>query len=117
MATERNRLDKVSLPNLGRRFGGGLKNSHFGPNAPVPVSQRGGASGALNTPEEANSSESRIALHAENAGLSHCRDANNAFGAPSKEPGGNSVSEVDFVELKDGTLVELVEDPKDAANS
>ncbi len=117
MATERNRLDKVSLPNLGRRFGSGLKNSHFGPNAPVPVPQRGGGSRALNTPEEANSSESRIALHAENAGLSHYSDANSAFADPSKESRDNSVTEIDFAELKDGTLVELVEDPKDAGQA
>jgi hypothetical protein len=112
MATQRNKLEKVSLPKLGRRFGRGLKNSDFGLDASVPLSQRDAASGALDTPEEANSSESRIALHAENAGLSHCSDANNAFGAPSKESGDNSVTEIDFAELRDGTLVELVEDSK-----
>ncbi len=117
MATQTKKLDKVSLPKLGGRFGSGLKNSHFGPNAPVPVPQRGGGSRALNTPEEANSSESRIALHAENAGLSHYSDANSAFADPSKESRDNSVTEIDFAELKDGTLVELVEDPKDAGQA
>lgn len=113
MATERNRLDKLSLPKLGRRFGSGPKNSHFGPNAPVPVSQRGGASGALNTSEEANSSESRIALRAKNAGFGHSSDAH----ASSKESRDDSVTEIDFAELRDGTLVELVEDPKDAGQA
>lgn len=72
MATQSNRLDKASAPQVGRRFGSGLRNSDFGPNAPLPTSQRNAASGALDTPVETNSSESRIALHAENA---HCSDA------------------------------------------
>jgi hypothetical protein len=113
MATLSNRLNKVSPPKLGRRFGNGLKNSLFGPNAPVPVSQRVAPSGVPNTRGEANSSESRIALHAKNAGLGRCGDANNAVGAPSKEPRGDPVTETDFAELKDGTLIELVEDSKD----
>src|SRR5258708_25077703 len=112
MATQTNRLSKANPLKLGRRFGSVLKKSNFGPNAPVPASQRGAASTAPNTPEEANSSESRIALHAENAGLNHCSDAKHAFGAPSNKSGDNSVTEIDFAELKDGTLVELVEDAK-----
>jgi hypothetical protein len=112
MATQSNRLDKASPPKLRRRFGSGLRKSDFSPNAPVPAPQGGAASGAPNTPEETNSSESRFALHAENAGLTHCSDANNALDAPSKELRGDSVTEIDFVELKDGTLVELVEDSK-----
>jgi hypothetical protein len=39
-------------------------------------------------------------------------NARNAFGAHLTKSADNSVSEVDFAELKDGTLVELVEDPK-----
>ena len=113
MATQTNKLDKVSLPKLGRGFGSGLISSRLAPNAPVPVSQRGGASGALNTSEEANSSESRIALHAKNAGFGHSSDAH----ASSKESRDDSVTEIDFAELRDGTLVELVEDPKDAAQA
>jgi len=113
MAVQTNRLDKASPLKLGRRFGSGVKNSDFRPNAPVQASQRGAVIGALNTPEETNSSESRIALHAENAGLSHCSDANNAFAAPSKESEGDSATEIDFAELQDGTLVELVEDSKE----
>ena len=112
MATQSHRLDKASPPKLGRRFGSGLKKSDFRPDTPVPASRRGAASGVLHTPEETNSSESRIALHAENAGLSHCTDANNAFGTPSSKSEDNSVTEIDFAELKDGTLVELVEDAK-----
>ncbi len=112
MAMQTNRLDKASAPKLGRRFGTGQKNSDLGPNAPVQASQRGAASGAPNTPEETNSSESRIALHAENAGLGHCGDAKHAFDAPSNKSGDNSLTEIDFAELKDGTLVELVEDSK-----
>src|SRR6266478_7418928 len=113
MATQSNRLNKASPPKVGRRFGSGLKNSHFGPNTPVPVSQRVAASGVPNTRGEANSSESGIALHAENAVLGHCSDAKHALDAPSNKSGHNSVTEVDFAELKDGTLVELVEDSKD----
>src|SRR6266446_3106829 len=101
MATQSNRLNKASPPKVGRRFGSGLKNSHFGPNTPVPVSQRVAASGVPNTRGEANSSESRISLHAENADLGHCSNANNAFGTPSKELGGDSATEIDFAELKD----------------
>ena len=112
MATQVNRLGKVSLPEHGRRFGSCLKNSDFGPNVPVTASQRSAASGAPNTPEETNSSESRSVLYPENRGLSHCSDANNVFGAPSEESGGNSVTEIDFAKLRDGTLVELVEDSK-----
>ena len=112
MATQSNRLDKASAPKLGREFGTRLKNSHFTPNAPVRASQPGAASGDPNTPEETNSSESRIALHAENASLGHCSDAKHAFGSPSNKSGDNSVTEIDFAELKDGTLVELVEDSK-----
>jgi hypothetical protein len=96
MAMQSNRLDKASPLKLGRRFGSGLKKSDFGPNAP----------------KESNSSESRIALHAENAGLGHCSDAKHAFGTPPNESEGNSVAEIDFAELQDGTLVELVEDAK-----
>ena len=96
MATQSNRLDKTRLPKLNRGFGSGPKNSHFGPIAAVPASQGGAASGVLNTPEEANSSESRIALQT----------------APSKGLRDNSATEIDFAEL-DGTLVELVEDSKD----
>src|SRR5712692_2260363 len=81
MVTQTNRLERASAPKLGREFGTRLKNSHFIPDAPVRASQRGAASGAPNTPDETNSSQS-------------------------------SVTEVDFAELKDGTLVELVEDSK-----
>jgi len=112
MATQSNRLNRASPPKLERRFRSGLKNSNFSPNAPVPASQRGAASGVLNTPEEKNSSESRIAMHTENAGLGHRSDAKHAFGIPSSKSEDNSVTEVDFAELKDGTLVELVEDAK-----
>ena len=113
MATQSNRLDKVSPPKLRRRFGSGLKNSDFSPNTPVRALQRSAVSGDTSTRQEINSSESRSALHAENAGLGHCGDAKYSFGTPSKESGGDSVSEIDFAELKDGTLVELVEDSKD----
>jgi hypothetical protein len=112
MATQSNRLDKASLPELGRRFGSGLKNSDVGPNAPVPASQRGTASEVLPTPEETNPFESLIALDAENAGLGHCGDAKHAFGSPPSKTEDNSVIEIDFAELKDGTLVELLEDSK-----
>src|SRR5260370_12557035 len=112
MATRTNRLNKANPLKLGRRFGSGLKKSDFRPNAPVPALQRGAASGAYNTLEETNSSESRIALHAEDAGLGHSSDAKHAFGTPSYKSEGNSVTEIDFAELKDGTLVELVEDSK-----
>jgi len=112
MATQSNRLDKDSAPKFGREFGTRLKNSQFTPNAPVRASQRGAANGDAGAPEETNSSESRIALHAENASLGHCSDAKHAFGTPSNKSGDNSVTEIDFAELKDGTLVELVEDSK-----
>lgn len=39
-------------------------------------------------------------------------NARSAFGAHLSKSVDNSVSEVDFAELEDGTLVELVEDPK-----
>jgi hypothetical protein len=112
MAAQSNRLEKANPPKLGRRFGSGLKNSDFGPNAPVPASQRGAASGVLHTLVEANSSESRIALHAKDAGLSPSSDAKHAFGIPPNKSDGNSVTEIDFAELKDRTLVELMEDAK-----
>src|SRR6266403_201691 len=96
MAMQSKRLDKASPLKLGRRFGSGLKKSDFG----------------LNAPKETNSSESRIALHAENVGIGHCSDARHAFGAPSNKSEGDSVAEIDFAELKDGTLVELVEGAK-----
>ena|SRR5258708_3668350 len=75
MAMQSNRLDKANPLKLGRRFGSGQKNSGFGLNAPVPASQRGAANGAPNTnsPRETNSSEFRIALHAETAGLGAAR--------------------------------------------
>jgi hypothetical protein len=79
MATQSNRLDKASPPKLGRRFRSGLKSSNFGPNAAVPVLQRSAASRALNTPKETNSSQSRIAQHAENAGLRHHSDSKHAL--------------------------------------
>jgi hypothetical protein len=113
MATQSNRLDKVSLPNLGRRFGSGPKDSHFGPNAPVSEPQRGAASGAPNAPADTNSSEAGVVLHAESAGLDHCSDAKHALDAPSNKSGDNSAKEIDFAESEDGTLVELVEDSKD----
>jgi len=100
MAMQTNRLDKASPLKLGRRFGSGVKNSDFRPNAPVQASQPDAASGAPNTP-------------AENAGLSHCSNANNAFPAPSKDPRNDSVTEIHFAELQDGTLVELVQDSED----
>src|SRR5260370_42562928 len=109
MATRTNRLNKANPLKLGRRFGSGLKKSDSRPNAPVPASQRGAASGASNTPEETNSSESRIVLPAEHAGLNHCSDAKHALGTPSNKAEGNSIAEIDFAELKDGTLVELEE--------
>ncbi len=113
MATRSNRLDKANLPKLGRRFGRGVKNSDFRPNAPARGSQRGAASGAPNTLEDTNSSESSVVLHAENTGLGHCSDAKDVFNAPSNKSGDNSVTEIDFDVLKDGTLVELVEDSED----
>ena len=112
MATQTNRLDKASAPKHGRRFGRGLKYSDVSPNAPVRAPQRDAANGDTSTPEETDSPESRIALHAENAGLGPRSDAKNAFDAPSNKSGHNSVTEIDFAELKDGTLVELVEDSK-----
>jgi hypothetical protein len=112
MATQSNRLDKASAREFVRRFGSGLKNSDFSPNTPVRASQREAASGRPNIPEETNSSESRIPPRAENAGLRHCSDAENAFDAPSNKSGDNSLTEIDFAELKDGTLVELVEDSR-----
>src|SRR6266404_4539612 len=112
MAMQTNRLDKASPLKLGRRFGSGVKNSDFRPDAPDQASQRSAASGAPNTPEETNSPGSRSVLYPENPGLSRCSDANNAFGRPSEESGDDSVNEIDFAELKDGTLVELVEDSK-----
>ncbi len=112
MATRSNRLDMVSSPKVRRRFGSGLKNSDCGPNAPVPASQLGVAIGAVNTQEQTDSSESGIALHAEDAGLDHGSDAKHAFGAPSNRSEDNPVTETDFAELNDGRLVELVEDSK-----
>jgi hypothetical protein len=38
--------------------------------------------------------------------------ANLSFGTPSTKSGDNSIAEIDFAELKDGTLVELVENSK-----
>src|SRR5260370_30626160 len=111
MATQTNRLDKNSAPKFGREFGTRLKNSQFTPNAPARASQRGAENGDPNTPEETNPSESRVVLHAENAGLGHCTDPKHAFDAPSKKSGDTSITEVDFAELKDGTLVYLVEHP------
>jgi hypothetical protein len=112
MVAQSNRLDKARPPKLGRRFSSGLKNSNFRPNTPVPASQRGAASGVLQTPEETNSSESCIAPHAKDAGLGPSSDAKHAFGTPPSKSGDNSAAEVDFAELKDGRLVELVEDSK-----
>src|SRR5260370_30976217 len=110
MATQTNRLDKASAPKLGRRFGRGLKYSDVSPNAPARASLRDAATGDASAPEETNSSESSIALPAESAGLGHCTDPKHAFDAPANESEDNSVTEIDFAELKDGTLVELVED-------
>ncbi len=112
MATQTNRLDSARAPKPGRRFGSGLKNSDFSPNAPVRAPQRDAANGDTSTPEETDSSESRIALPAVNAGLGLCTDSKHAFDAPSNESRGSSITEIDFAELKDGTLVELVEDSK-----
>ena len=112
MATQTNRLDKASAPKLGRRFGRGLKYSDVSPNAPARASQRDAATGDASAPEETNSSESSITLPAVNAGLGPRSDAKNAFDAPSNKSEDNSITEIDFAELKDGTLVELVEDPK-----
>ena len=112
MAMQTNRLDKASAPKLGRGSGTALKNSHFSANAPVRASQRGTASGAPNTPEETNSSECRIGLPAESAGLGHCSDAKHAFGAAANRFAHRLFTEIDFAELKDGTLVELAEDSK-----
>ena len=92
MATQSNRLDNASPPKLGRRLGSGLKSSDFSPNTPVRASRRGAANGDPSAPEENNSSESRIALHAENAGLGHYSDAKHVFGAPSNKSGDNSVN-------------------------
>ena len=112
MATQSNRLDKASIPELVRSVGSDLKYSNFSPSAPVRVSQRGAASRALTSPEQTSSSESSTARPAENAGLGHCNDVKHAFDAPSNESRGSAVNETDFTELKDGTLVELVEDSK-----
>ncbi len=112
MATQSNRLSKTSPPKLARRLGSGLKNSDFSRNAPVRASQRGAASGDPSAPEETNSSASRLVLPAENVGLGHYSDAKHVFGAPSNKSGDNSATEIDFAEMKDGTLVELVEDAK-----
>src|SRR5260370_18544868 len=112
MATQSNRLDKASAPKLGRRFGRGLKYSDVSPNAPARASQCDAATGDASAPEETNSPESRIALPAVNAGLGPRSDAKNAFDAPSNKSGDDSVTETDFAELTDGTLVELVEGPK-----
>jgi len=112
MATQTNRLDKASAPKLGRRFGRGLKYSDVSPNAAARASQRDAATGDASAPEETNSSESSVALPVENAGLGHSTDPKLAFDAPSNKSEDNSVTEIDFAELKDGTLVELVEDSK-----
>jgi len=117
MATQTNRLAKAIAPKLGRKLGTRLKNSHSSVNAPVRESQRDAANKDAEAPEQTNSSESRIVPPAENAGLGHCSDAKHAFGAPSNKSEGDSITEIDFAELKDGTLVELVEDPKNPSGT
>jgi hypothetical protein len=109
MATQSNRLERVSTSKLESRLGSGLKNSALGPNAPFRASQPGPAGGALDAAEETNSSQSCTVLHAENASI--------AFGSPSRQSGHYSVSEIDFAELKDGTLVELVEDSRNSGQT
>jgi hypothetical protein len=90
-------------------LGSGLKNSVLGPNAPVQASVPGATSEAVDIPEETNSSASRAVLQTESARL--------ALGSSSRQSGNSYVSEIDFVELKDGTLVELVEDSRDSGQT
>src|ERR1700680_3298771 len=109
MATQSNGVERVSTSNLGWRLGSGLKNSALGPNASVRASLPGATSEALDTPEETNSFESRTAPHAENASL--------AFGSSSRQSRDYYASEIEFAELKDGTLVELVEDSRNSGQT
>lgn len=109
MATQSNGLERVSTPKLGRRLGSALKNSVLGPNALVRASLLGSTNEALDTPEETNSSESRAVLHVESARL--------PFGSSSRQSGDFSVSEIDFAELKDGALVEVVEDSRNSGQT
>jgi hypothetical protein len=112
MATQSNRLDNPSTSEFVKSFGSGLKNSDFRPDAPVQAAQRDAANGDASTPEQPNSSGSRIVPPAENAVLDHSSDAKDAFGTPSNKPEDVSVTEIDVAELKDGTLVELLEDSR-----
>jgi hypothetical protein len=112
MATQSNRLDNASTSEFVKSFGSGLKNSDFRLNAPVRAAQRDAANGDTSTPEQTNSSESRIVPPAENAVLDHNSDAKDAFGTPSNKPEDVPVTEIDVAELKDGTLVELLEDSR-----
>jgi hypothetical protein len=117
MAMQTNRLDKASPLKLGRRFRRGVRNSDCKPNAPVQAPLRGAASGAPNIPEDASSSKSSVVLHAEKTGLRHSSDAKHTLDAPSNKSADNSGTEIDFAELKNGTLVELVEDSKEPSRT
>jgi hypothetical protein len=98
MAIHHSGLKKVTTPTLQRRPRKSLKNSAFSSNAQGRASQSGVASRVLNAAED-NSSGSHIARQAESLGRRKC--------------GEDSVTEIDFAEMKDGALVELVEDSKD----
>jgi hypothetical protein len=71
----------------------------------APAAERGSTNGSdIGTPEQCNSAEPRSNQHFENRVINACRKA-----AQSAD---GQITEVDFAELEDGTLVELVENPE-----
>jgi hypothetical protein len=98
MAIPHSGLKKATTPKLQRRLGNSLKNSAFSSNTQGRASRSGVASGVLRASED-NSSESHVVRQAESSDPRKC--------------GEDSVTEIDFAAMKDGALVELVEDSKD----
>src|SRR6267378_720171 len=98
MAIHHSGLKEATTPKLQRRLGNSLKNLAFSSNTEGRASRRGVASGVLSASED-NSSESHVVRQAESFDPRKC--------------GGDSVTEIDFAAMKDGALVELVEDSKD----
>jgi len=109
MATRNTILGTTRLQKISKRPYTGPKKLALGPNPDVRVSEASLTSGPKISAPKAT--ESRLTPLPENGTPDRSSKVSEAPGTPSTASSLNEVTEIDFAELKDGNLVELVEDP------
>lgn len=99
---------KIANPRRARRIWKGP----IRPHALAPAAEPGSTDGSeIATLEQRRSTESRPGQHSETRAVSDRSEPIYLPGSSSAQPSDRPINEVDFAELEDGTLIELVESP------